>query len=325
MTQVAYVGSTAPGVFAGRWEMIQKFAPDSLELRQVDPDLGEGEMIEALAGVEAVIAFPPSFSTAVAEQCPDLKLIQVLAAGYEDVDVAAMRQLGIAVANNGGSNAVSVSEHSISLMLALYRRLMHAWQNTKAGKWTDGIAHLPFRSEITGKTVGIVGFGNIGRQVARRLAGFDCRILYFDFIDEMPGRELEFGARYTAMDELLEQSDIVTLHVPHSDATTGLISKRELRLMKRSAILINTCRGPVVDEQDLIDALNSGEIAGAGLDVLIEEPTPPDNPLLSMDNVIITPHWAGGTREGSERSLQFSVDQCVRLSQGRPLLSLVNA
>ena len=325
MTQVAYVGSTAPGVFAGRWEMIRQFAPDSLKLRQVDPDLSEGDMIEALAGVEAVIAFPPSFSTAVAEQCPDLKLIQVLAAGYEDVDVAAMRQLGIAVANNGGSNAVSVSEHSISLMLALYRRLMDAWQNTKAGKWTDGIAHLPFRSEITGKTVGIVGFGNIGRQVARRLAGFDCRILYFDFIDEMPGRELEFGARYTVMDELLEQSDIVTLHVPHSAATTGLISRRELGLMKRSAILINTCRGPVVDEQDLIDALNSGEIAGAGLDVLVAEPTPPDNPLLSMDNVVITPHWAGGTREGSERSLQFSVDQCVRLSQGRPLLSLVNA
>ncbi len=325
MTQVAYVGSTAPGVFAGRWEMIRQFAPDSLKLRQVDPDLSEGEMIEALAGVEAVIAFPPSFSTAVAEQCPDLKLIQVLAAGYEDVDVDAMRRLGIAVANNGGSNAVSVSEHSIGLMLALYRRLMDAWQNTRAGKWTDGIAHLPFRSEITGKTVGIVGFGNIGRQVARRLAGFDCRILYFDFIDEMPGRELEFGARYTVMDELLEQSDIVTLHVPHSAATTGLISKRELGLMKRSAILINTCRGPVVDEQDLIDALNSGEIAGAGLDVLVEEPTPPDNPLLSMENVVVTPHWAGGTREGSERSLQFSVDQCVRLSQGRPLLSLVNA
>ena len=94
--------------------------------------------------------------------------------------------------------------------------------------------------------------------------------------------------------------------------------------MKRSAILINACRGPVVDEDDLIDALRSGEIAGAGLDVLIEEPTPPDNPLLSMDNVIVTPHWAGGTREGSERSLKFSVDQCVRLSQDRPLLSLVH-
>ena len=152
-----------------------------------------------------------------------------------------------------------------------------------------------------------------------------CRILYFDFIDEMPGRELEFGARFTPMDELLEQSDIVTLHVPHTPETTGLISKRELELMRRSAILINACRGPVVDEGDLIDALRSGEIAGAGLDVLIEEPTPPDNPLLSMDNVIVTPHWAGGTREGSERSLQFSVDQCARLSQGRPLLSLVTA
>ena len=324
MTQVAYVGSTVPGVFAGRWEMLQQLAPDSLELRQVDPDLSDDEMIEALAVVEAVIAFPPKFSTAVAEQCPDLKFIQALAAGYEDIDVAAMRRLGISVANNGGSNAVSVSEHCLGLMLALYRRLMDAWQNTKSGKWTDGIGHLPFRSEITGKTVGIVGFGNIGRQVARRLTGFDCRILYFDFIDETPGRELEFGARFTPMDELLRQSDIVTLHVPHTAETTGLISKRELGLMKRSAILINACRGPVVDEDDLIDALRSGEIAGAGLDVLIEEPTPPDNPLLSMDNVIVTPHWAGGTREGSERSLKFSVDQCVRLSQDRPLLSLVH-
>ena len=151
--------------------MLQQLAPDSLELRQVDPDLSDGEMIEALAGVEAVIAFPPKFSAAVAEQCPDLKFIQALAAGYEDIDVAAMRRLGISVANNGGSNAVSVSEHCLGLMLALYRRLMDAWQNTKSGKWTDGIDHLPFRSEITGKTVGIVGFGNIGRQVARRLTG----------------------------------------------------------------------------------------------------------------------------------------------------------
>ena len=102
MTQVAYVGSTVPGVFAGRWEMLQQLTPDSLELRQVDPDLSDGEMIEALAGVEAVIAFPPKFSTAVAEQCPDLKFIQALAAGYEDIDVAAMNRLGISVANNGG-------------------------------------------------------------------------------------------------------------------------------------------------------------------------------------------------------------------------------
>ena len=103
--------------------MLQQLAPDSLELRQVDPDISDGEMIEALAGVEAVIAFPPKFSTAVAEQCPDLKLIQALAAGYEDIDVAAMRRLGISVANNGGSNAVSVSEHCLGLMLALYRTI----------------------------------------------------------------------------------------------------------------------------------------------------------------------------------------------------------
>jgi phosphoglycerate dehydrogenase-like enzyme len=195
--------------------------------------------------------------------------------------------------------------------------------NTRDGKWRDGIDNLPLRHEITGKTVGIIGFGNIGRQVARKLSGWDVELLYYDVIEPMPGRELENGARYTARDELLKLSDIVTLHVPLNRATRGMISDREFSLMKKSAVLINACRGPVVDEKALLRALQQDRIAGAGLDVLEQEPTDPNNPLLKMPNVIATPHWAGGTEEGSERAFGFAIANCVRLAEGRPLLSVV--
>jgi glyoxylate reductase/D-3-phosphoglycerate dehydrogenase len=259
----------------------------------------------------------------LARECPNLKLVQLLTAGFDVVDVPGLAELGVKVANNGGSNAISVSEHAVSLMLMVYRKLTEAWTNTKEGHWREKIDQLPFRSEINGKTVGIIGFGNIGRQVARRLQGWDVDLLYYDVVEMMPGRDKELGAKATPFNDLLKKSDIVTMHVPLNKSTRGMIGEREFGLMKETAVFINTCRGPVHNEKALIKALNSGKIAGAGLDVLEKEPTDPNNPLLKMDNVVVTPHWAGGTSEGNERAMRFAMSNFTRLAEGRTLLSVV--
>ncbi|MEX0761479.1 MAG: D-isomer specific 2-hydroxyacid dehydrogenase family protein [Dehalococcoidia bacterium] len=323
MTTIALLAKITTAEHTGRWNLMQKLAPDGIETRLVDPTLSEGELIEALKGVNAVIPWLSRVPVSLARECPDLKLVQLLTAGFDVVDVPGLNALGIKVANNGGANAISVSEHAMSLMLSVYRRLMDSWTNTRDGHWRQNIDQLPFRSEINGKTVGIVGFGNIGRQVARRLSGFDADILYYDVLELMPGRDRELGAKATPFDELLERSDIVTLHVPLNRSTRGMMSDDQFKRMKKSAVLINTCRGPVVDEAALVRALEAGEIAGAGLDVLEVEPTDPDNPLLKMDNVVVTPHWAGGTSEGNERAIRFAMSNFVRLTENRPLLSVV--
>ncbi len=308
----------------GRWELMQRLASDGIEVRLVDPTVSRGELIEQLKGVNAVIPWLSQVPVSLAEQCPDLKLVQLLTAGFDVVDVTGLAELGISVANNGGANAISVSEHAMSLMLSVYRRLMDSWTNTRGGNWRSGLETIPFRTEINNKTVGIVGFGNIGRQVARRLQGWDARLLATDVIELMPGRDLELGAKQVSLDQLLSESDIVTLHVPLNSSTRGMISDREFTLMKQTAVLINTCRGPVIDEAALIRALEVGEIAGAGLDVLEEEPTDPQNPLLEMPTVVVTPHWAGGTSEGNERAVAFAMSNFRRLAEDRNLLSVVD-
>ena len=281
-------------------------------------------MIEALKDADAAIPWLASIPLDVAEQLPKLKLVQLLAAGYDSVNVIGLGKLGISVANNGGSNAISVSEHAMSLMLSVYRRMMEAWSNTIDGNWRDGVDQLPVRTEINGKTVGIIGFGNIGRQVSRRLSGFDCEVLYHDPVELMPGRDKELGAQAVELDHLLRVSDIVTVHVPLNSSTRGMMGAHEFGLMKKTAIFINTCRGPVHNEADLITALQDGEIAGAGLDVLEVEPTDPNNPLLTMPNAVVTPHWAGGTGEGNERAVVFALSNLERLTEDRKLLSVVD-
>jgi glyoxylate reductase/D-3-phosphoglycerate dehydrogenase len=290
----------------------------------VDPTLSPGELIEALEDADVAVPWLASVPLEIAEQLPKLKLIQLLTAGYDRADVVGLRKLGISVANNGGANAISVSEHTMSLILSVYRRMMEAWANTVGGNWRNGVDQLPVRTEISGKTIGIVGFGNIGRQVARRLSGFDCEVLYYDPVEMMPGRDRELGTQAVELDHLLRVSDIVTVHVPLNSSTRGMFGSREFGLMKKSAVFINTCRGPVHNEAELIVALQNGEIAGSGLDVLEQEPTDPDNPLLKMPNVVITPHWAGGTGEGNERSVVFALSNLERLADGRKLLSVVD-
>jgi len=251
---------------------------------------------------------------------PQLKLIQLISAGYDRLDVEAARQAGVPVANNGGANSVAVAEHTMMLILAVYKRL--AWQhsNVMAGKWRVGDLGEQRVYELSGKTLGIVGLGTIGKKVARRAPAFEMKVQYYDVVRLSEDQEDALGVRFTLLPELLRTSDVVSLHVPLNAQTRNMMSSREFALMKDSAILINTCRGPVVDETALYQALTTRQIAGAGLDVMVEEPPQRNHPLFKLDNVTITPHMAGPTWENWGKAFRNAFDNIQRVAAGgRPL------
>jgi len=252
------------------------------------------------------------------DMAPALRMIQLISAGYDQIDIEAARKAQVPVANNGGSNAIAVSEHALMLILAVLKKLAWLHRNVVSGKWRVGDFANPRLYELHGKTVGIVGLGTIGKKVARRVRAFDAKVQYYDIVRLTEDQEDALGVRFALFRELLETSDVVTLHVPLTDVTRGMMGAREFAAMKPSAILINTCRGPVVDEVALHKALTSGQIAGAGLDVMVEEPPKPDHPLFALDNVIFTPHMAGPTWENWTRAFRNAFDNIQRVAAGQP-------
>ncbi|MFQ6029489.1 MAG: 2-hydroxyacid dehydrogenase [Dehalococcoidia bacterium] len=304
-----------------RADLIIGMAPSDLDIFLVDINLPEEEKTARCRDADAIIS--SNVSTELLSQCPNVKLVQTLSAGFDMLDLEAIGELGIPVANNGGANAVSVSEQVIGTMVALFRKTLVHWENAMRRRlWQEGLGTL-YMTEITGKTVGIVGLGRVGKQVARRLVGFDTRTIYYDVAEIPPEDRERLNAEPVGFEELLADSDVVTLHVPLNRQTRKMISDRELGLMKQSAYLINACRGPVVDEKALYRALTEGTIAGAGLDVTEEEPTPPDNPLFDLDNVIISPHQAGYSQETNYRAADFAYANIRRVVAGEPPESLV--
>ena len=305
----------------GRTEVMLTQAPDDLEITVVDPGLSEAAQIELCREADAIISSDISIN--VLKECPNVKLIQTLSAGYDRLDLETVLEMGIPVANNGGANAISVSEQTIALMISIGRNLMAQWDSTTRQRQWRGALYQTELSELTDKTVGIVGLGRIGKHVAKRLTGFDTRTIYYDVIDFPQDIQQELKAEPVPLDELLETSDIVSLHVPLTRRTRGMMSDREFDIMKPTAFLINACRGPVVDEAALYRAITEGKIAAAGLDVLEVEPTPPDNPLFDLDNVIITPHMAGQSGETALRAAQFACGNILRVLSGAEAESLV--
>jgi len=246
-----------------------------------------------------------------------MRLVQLLSAGYDRADLAAAKKAGIPIANNGGANAIAVSEHTLMLMLATLKKLTGLHADVTAGQWRSGPAGKAPVHELRGKTIGIVGLGNIGKKVARRAAAFDVDIQYYDIARLSEDEEDALGVRFVLFTELLRTSDIVTLHVPLDATTRGLIGAPELALMKPSAILINTCRGPVVNEAALNEALKNNQIAMAGLDVMVEEPPQPEHPLFVLPNIILTPHSAGPTVENWTDRFRNGFDNIIRVVEGR--------
>ncbi len=305
----------------GRPQIMLDNAPDDLEVTVVDPALSDAEKIELCRDADALVT--SDLSVDVLRECPKVKLIQTLSAGYDRLDLEAILEMGIPVANNGGANAISVSEQTLALMIGISRNLMAQWDSTtRQRQWRSNLYQTDL-SEVTDKTVGIVGLGRIGKQVAKRLTGFDTRTIYHDLVDIPEETQRELKAEPVGFDELLETSDIVSLHVPLTRRTRGMMSDREFGMMKTSAFLINLCRGPVVDEAALYRALTDGQIAGAGLDVLEVEPTPAENPLFDLDNVIITPHMAGQSQETALRAAHFAYGNILRVLSGEEAESLV--
>jgi len=300
-------------------QVLKDAMPEGVEIDWVNSSGSLEESTEVLQNTKAIILGGALvFDLELAAKCPELRLIQTTSAGTNQLDKAALGELGIKVSNNGGGNAVAVAEHTIALMIGVYRKLQLQFKSVQDGKWMSNIRTDWFSQahELTGKTVGIIGVGRIGSRVAKRLQGWECELIYHDVVD--PDSELvsDLSMKKVGLDELLSTSDIITLHVPLNRNTRGMISDREFDLMKPTSILINACRGPVVDEDAFIRAIEQNKIMAAGVDVLEVEPTPEDNPLIDMDNVLITPHLAAFTQEASDKSRVFATYNTAKVVNG---------
>ncbi len=303
----------------------ERVAPDGVDVGWVDSSQPLDDQAADLQDAQVAVIAGGVVTVEVARRAPNLKLVQTTSAGTDTLDKTALGEMGIRVSNNGGGNAVAVAEHTIALLISTIRKLQLQFNAVKAGEWAADIRQAWFSqaNEIAGKTVGIVGLGHIGSRVARRLQGWECDVIYSDVVDPEPGIEEELNLTRVSLDELLQTSDIITLHVPLTSQTRGMISDREFDLMKPTVVFVNACRGPVVDEAALIRAMQQGKVAQAGLDVLEEEPTPVDNPLLHMDNVLVTPHLASFTQESGEKSRTFAMYNAARILRGEDPESVV--
>jgi phosphoglycerate dehydrogenase-like enzyme len=311
----------APKQDATITEIARSLTPPGFDL--VTADFDTPEFINAAADAEYFLGLARNMGGEFFRSAPKLKLVQLLSAGYDRVDVESARKAKVPVANNGGANAIAVSEHTILLMLAVLKQLVRFHLDVVAGKWRPPASSQAPVLELAGRTVGIVGLGNIGKKVARRARAFDAKVQYYDILRLTEAEEDALGVRFVLLNELLRTSDIVTLHVPLTDATRAMIGARELALMKPDAVLINTCRGPVVDEQALYQALKDKRIGGAGLDVLVEEPPEKNHPLFALPNVTLTPHSAGPTWENWLGRFRNGFDNIQRVAAGRKPLWVI--
>lgn len=277
----------------------------------------ESEVAERCAGAEIVLTNKTPLKSDVLAELPSLRYIGVLATGYNVVNVETAAKLGITVCNVPAYSTMSVAQNVFALILDITNCVAHYTEEVKSGKWShcEDFSFVDTNLiELAGKQMGVVGFGAIGSSVAKIAEAFGMKVVAFTSRDE---NEI-FPVAKMDLDELFRTSDIVSLHCPLTDKTYNLVDERRLSLMKKSAILINTGRGPLVDENALAEALNSGKIAAAGVDVLSQEPPAQDNPLLSAVNIRITPHISWASKEARKRLLDISVENIEAFLAGRP-------
>jgi len=283
----------------------------------------EETLCREVAGASGIVIRAKGAATAkVMDSAPGLKVIGRHGVGVDNIDVAAATERGIYVLNTPGVNNEAVAEHAVGLMLAVTKRIGEGDHALRNGHWDFRYEKLG--QEVFGLTLGIVGLGNIGCRVAQIChAAFNMKILYCDQVQK-PEAERELSAEKGELDELLRSSDYVSLHVPALPSTHHLIDADNITLMKKTAYLINTSRGPVVDTSALCDALKKGSIAGAGLDVYEEEPLPGDSDILSIPNTVLTPHIASHTG-GAMIAMAMVVEDVVRVLQGESPKHPVNS
>lgn len=295
------------------WEGLQALGSCKIHDR-TPPD----QVADRMAGAGIVLTNKALVTRAAIEQSAQLKYIGVLATGYNIVDVAAAAERGIPVANVPTYGSRSVAQHVFAHLLTFAHHVEHHARTVSDGRWSASpdFCYWDYPLvELTGKTMGIVGFGRIGQATAELALAFGMNVVAYD---PAPPADAPPGIRLVDLDDVFRQSDFLTLHCPLTPRTERVVNTERLALMKPTAVLVNTGRGPLVDEQALAAALNEGRIAAAGLDVLATEPPPRDNPLLSARNCTITPHIAWATKEARGRLMQIVVDNVKAFLDGRP-------
>lgn len=316
LQRVIYLEMLSPEVIS----FIKKYIPERFEFDSLKSK-SEDEIFSKVKQADYIIVGSTPISGAHLSAASRLKFIQHQGVGFDNLDVDAIKRYKIPVAINP-FGTTAVAEHTILLILSVCKRLPVADRSLREGRWL--VFELrPHSFELSGKTLGILGFGRNGRELAKMLSGFNIRILYYDKIkaSEEVGKKLK--AEYCDLHNLLSQADILTIHVDLNEETKGMIGEKELGLMKKNAVIINTSRGDIIDEKALINSLESGKIAGAGLDVFHQEPLPMTNPLIHMNNVVLTPHIAAGTQEVFHGKMKFAFENITRVANGEQPLSQV--
>ena len=280
---------------------------------------GESPLIaQRIGDAEVIVTNKTPISQQTLEQCPNLKLIAVLATGYNVIDCAAARMKGIPVVNVPTYGTASVSQYSIALLLEICHHIGHHDQSVHAGNWANNADWCYWDYpliELEGKTMGIIGFGRIGQAEGRIARALGMRVLAYDLYPSDSGRAI---GEYVDLDTLYRQSDVISLHCNLTPENTRMINKDSIAKMKDGVILINNARGQLIDEQDVADALNSGKLAAAGLDVVYTEPIREDNPLLKAKNCIITPHISWAPKESRQRIMDVTAENIRAFLAGHP-------
>jgi glyoxylate reductase len=283
-------------------------------------------IIEKAKNVDALATLlSDKIDAEVFNAAPRLKIVSQLAVGFDNIDIPEATKRGIYVTNTPEVLTDTTADFAWALLMALARRVIEADKYVRTGQWKVGWhPDMMAGRDIYNATIGVVGAGRIGYAVAKRAAGFSMKILFYDVVPR-PEIEKDFGAKKVDLDTLLKESDFVSIHVPLMKETQHLINEQKLKLMKKTAYLINNSRGPVVDEKALYKALKEGWIAGAGLDVFEQEPTPADNPLLKLDNVAVAPHISSASIETRSKMGEMVAENLVAFFEGKKPPNLLNA
>ncbi|MDB3917709.1 NAD(P)-binding domain-containing protein [bacterium] len=291
-------------------------APDSFELTLVDFSAPDEKLNSLLCTTDAIIG-QVNLSDAQYESADRLKIIQTLSAGFDRIELAKAKRYKVMIATNNGANAISVAEHVLMLIFALYRQLLFHHRSVTSGPWKN-LKHT--NKELSGKTLGIYGLGRIGKELAKRASALGVKVQYFDILRQFE-TEKELGLKYVFPEELLKSSDIISYHLPKTSFTHHLINRNSLRKMRSDALLINSSRGDVQDENAIYEALTSGQISAAGLDVFEVEPLPENSPLRKLENVVLTPHSAPDS-ECYIRSVRNALENLLKVSKGEAAQSI---
>jgi phosphoglycerate dehydrogenase-like enzyme len=308
--------------FADRWmrEMILLEAPPGFDVRFIDDPADAGRARAALAEADFLVTLElPAAWVPWLRRC---RLVQHQGVGYDGIDLPALRAAGIPLAVTPEGTILGVAEHTILFILALYKRLPEVHASLRRGEF-DRLAWRPQCHFFAGRTLGVVGFGRIGRRVAHLARAFDVEVVYTDVRRAPAAVEAEVRARYLPLDELLAEADVVSVHTPLTPETRGLFGAAEFARMKPGALFVNTARGGTYDMDALCKALQSGHLGGAGLDVFNPQPPPPDHPILTLPNVVLTPHMATGTVEAHREKARAQFANFQRVLRGEPPLNLV--